>query len=384
MFGLQQMQTRAATNWRCAVCAATAAACLLWAAPASAVRIKDITTVYGVRTNHLVGWGLVVGLDGTGGKGPVTRQALLNFLQRSGLRADAATRLGIARDTQQVTENLAVVTVTADISTMVRKGQTVDVVVSALDAESLQGGELLDTALRGIDGNVYVMANGPIALGGFSAKGQAASVKTNHPTRGHVVAGGSVEREVPFKLGVGGCVKLLLRKPDFTTVHRIATVINKKFPGTARAIDAITVDIIVPLEYRLDNVGFISGLQELHVTPDNAAKVVIDENTGTIVAGKHVKIAQIAINHGNLTVVAAETPEVSQPNPFSRGVTAVAPRTDLQVTQERNPIAVIDETATVGDLAEALNALGASPRDLSTIFRQLYASGDIYAEVIFK
>ncbi|MCA9176304.1 MAG: flagellar basal body P-ring protein FlgI [Planctomycetales bacterium] len=354
------------------------------ASTASAIRIKDITTVEGVRTNNLRGVGLVVGLDGTGGQGPGTRQVLLNFLQREGLRADPATRLGIANNTQIKTENMALVAVFAELPTFVRKGKKIDVVCAAIDAKSLKGGQLIGTALRGVDGEVYAMARGPIALGGFSAKGQGASVKVNHPTRGHIVGGATVEREVDFAPGVGGTVRLHLRDADFETASRIVKAINLSFPGTSRAIDAGTVDVIVPPEYRLDTVGFVGRIHLLEVQPDTVAQVVIDESTGTIVFGENVRIADVAINHGNLTIVTAETPRVSQPAPLSQGATVVVPQTQLQAQEERSPVALLEATTTIGDLARALNALGVTPRDLSSIFRQLHASNAIYADVVFK
>lgn len=348
------------------------------------VRIKDITTVEGVRVNQLSGLGLVTGLDGTGGTGPITRQFMLNFLSRRGIRSDPLERLAIATDTQQKTGNMAVVVVRADLPAFVRRGATIPVTVSAIDAQSLQGGELQLTPLLGLDDNVYAMASGAISLGGFSAEGDGASVKSNHRTKGHITTGTTVEREVEFTPGHGGTVRLLLRHADFATADRIRAAINAVHPGAARAIDAGTVDVIIPFLRRRDPVGFVSEVQLLKIQPDSMAQVVIDENSGTIVFGANVKISEVAINHGNLTVQIAESPVISQPAPFSQGVTAEAPRTALDVIQDQKPIAILESNTTVGDLAKTLNALGVAPRDLSSILRMLHLKGAIHAEVAFK
>ena len=348
---------------------------------AEAVRIKEVTTVAGDREHVLIGYGVVVGLAGTGGKGPLTRQLMLNFLQRSGLRADPAARLAIQTNTQQKTENLAAVTVTVRMPAFAKKGQTLSASVQALDAESLQNGELLPVALRGIDDKVYGMASGKISIGGFSAKGQNASVQSNHTTRGNIPQGFTVERTIPFKPGVGGCIQLLLREPSFANANRISKAINEMFAGSARALDASMVDVIIPPSRRLNVVRFIDEIQALEFEPDDEGEIVINEATGTIVIGKRVRIAKVAINHGNLTVLVAESPQVSQPAPFSQGVTTQVPRSTVQVEEERSPIAVLEETVTVDDLAQALNAMGVSPRDLSSILQQLHAAGAVYANV---
>lgn len=359
-------------------------ACLLGLAgpTAAQVRIKDITSVEGFRSNQLTGIGLVTGLNGTGGKGPVTRRALQNMLQSMDFRADPSQRLSVGTDTQLRTDNVAVVMVKANLPIFAKPGSQIDVTVSAIDdSKSLQGGVLMLTPLRGLDGNDYAIAEGAITIGGFSFEGQAASVQKNHPLTGTIPNGASVEAEVPFEFGDLGSFRLLLRHPDFANARQIADVISSRFPGSAYAEDAGTVNVLIPVDRRLDIVSFVSECQTLTVTPDLAAKVVINERTGTVILGSHVKIAETAIVHANLAVITTETPEVSQPAPFSDGTTQIVPRTAMEVVEERKPIMVLNETVTVGDLAQALNSLGVAPRDLSSIFQSLKASGALHAEL---
>ncbi|MGI9516989.1 MAG: flagellar basal body P-ring protein FlgI [Pirellulaceae bacterium] len=352
---------------------------------AAEVRIKDIITVQGDRVNKLTGMGLVTGLDGTGGTSPVTRQFAQNMLQRFGLRADPRLRELIRTDTQEKTDNLSVVVVTAELSPFAKIGSRIDVTVSAFDdAESLQGGTLVMTPLVGVDKEIYAMASGPLTIGGFSFSGDAASVQKNHPTTGRVVNGAVVEEEIPAFIGATHCLRFLLRDADFETARRITEAINIHIPDTAKTLDAGTVEVHPPNDIE-DVQGFIGKIGLLSVVPDVPARVVINERTGTVVLGSKVRIDKVAITHGNISVTTSETPVVSQPAPFSeRGRTEVVPRTDISAEEENRSMQVIDEPVTVGDLARALNALGVTPRDLSAIFQNLKASGALHAELEFK
>ncbi len=349
------------------------------------VRIKDLTTIEGVRTNQLTGVGLVTGLNGTGGTSPITREFAANLVQRFGVRIGPVGRLTIPTNTKQRTDNVSVVLVTADLPVFAKPGSRIDVTVSTYDdAESIQGGVLVLTPLEGADGLVYAVASGPVSVGGgFTFGGDAATVQKNHPTTGRIPNGATVERVVPIpEFAACGHIRLLLRQDDFSNaVSQIALAINQFFPGTASAVDAGTVRVLVPPDYQFDHISFISDVRSITVHPDVNAKVVINERTGTLIVGEHVRISPVAITHANLAVTTGETPEVAQPAPFSRGVTAVVPRTQLDVIEDRQPMHVIPGTSTVGDLAAALNVLGVTPRDLSAIFQQLSAAGALHAEV---
>ena len=351
----------------------------------SDVRIKDITTVAGHRTNQLVGLGLVTGLNGTGGKSPITRRFAMNLEQRLGVRSDPQVRSGLDNDTTRKTDNVSVVVVTADLPTFARSGSKIDVLVSAYDdASSLQGGVLIRTPLTAVDGEAYAVAAGPVSIGGFSFGGQAASISKNHPTTGRIPSGGIVERETCTDIAADGRFQLLLQTQDFETSRRIATAINRPFPASARALDPGTVDVVVPGQFLGNVPNFLGEIGNLRVTPDVPARVVINERTGTVIVGENVRLSRVLITHSNLTVTTAESPEVSQPAPFSDGVTAIVPRTDVGVTEDGMPVSEVDPNVTVGDLASALNALGVSPRDLSSIFQQLKESGALHAELEFK
>lgn len=349
------------------------------------VRIRDITTVSGVRKNQLVGMGLVTGLNGTGGKSPVTRRFALNMLQRFGVRSDPELRARIENDTAQKTDNISVVTVTADLDSFAKEGSRIDVLVSTFDdAQSLQGGQLIMTPLFGADGQVYAVASGPISIGGFSFSGTAARVQKNHPTTGRIPNGATVELETCTTLGEEGVIRLLLSNAGFETARRISKAINQVYPQSALAIDAATIEVIVPFALQPTVSDFIARVGNLTVVPDVPARVIINERTGTVIVGDHVQLSRVLITHSNLAVSTVESPVVSQPAPFSPGETAVVPRTDVIVEEENNPVSLIEATTTVGDLAQALNALGVSPRDLSSIFQQLKESGALHAELEFK
>jgi flagellar P-ring protein precursor FlgI len=350
------------------------------------VRIKDITEVEGDRINQLTGMGLVTGLNGTGGRSPVTRQFALNLLQRFGQRFDPLLRTNLRNDAKDRTDNLSVVTVTADLPPGRLPGDTIDVIVSSFDdAESLLGGTLIMTPLFGVDGEVYALAAGPLSSGGFSFDGQAASVQKNHPTAGRIPNGATVELETRSTLGAGGHVRLMLQYPDYETARRIAQAINVEYPASALQWGDTGVDIRIPHEHLGDVAGFVGLVGELLVVPDARAVVVINERTGTVVIGENVKLSRVLITHANLAIMTSETPEVSQPLPFSDGETQVVPRTQVDVIEEEGlPVTMIDEQATVGDLAQALNALGVTPRDLSAIFQMLKESGALHADLEIK
>jgi flagellar P-ring protein FlgI len=353
------------------------------------VRIRDLTEVEGVRTNHLVGLGLVTGLNGTGGKSPITRQLAQNLIQRYGLRVDPEIRARLRNDTSEKTDNLSVVTITADLPAFARNGQAIDVLVSAFDdAKNLAGGQLIMTPLKGVDGEVYAVASGAISTGGFAFSGDAAGAQKNHPTTGRIPNGATIERETCTPIGENGVVRMLLRQSDFETARRIAIAINTgyptEYPAVARAIDAATIEIHVPTFYADDIPAFIGRVGNLKVIPDRPARVVINERTGTVIIGENVRLARVLITHANLSITTAETPEVSQPNPFGQGQTTVVPRTQMNVFEDKSFVNEINRQSTVGDLAQALNALGVTPRDMSSIFQQLKESGALHAELLFK
>lgn len=354
-------------------------------ASASGVRIKDITHVHGDRNNQLVGLGLVTGLNGTGGNSPVTRQFALNMEQRLGLRSDPATRARLDFDTTRKTDNLSVVIVTANLPSFAKDGSEIDVTVAAYDdASSLQGGILVRTPLYGVDGEVYAVASGPVSIGGFSFSGTAGSVQQNHPTSGRIVGGGTIEKETCTPIGLDGMVRLILKSPDYETARRMVEAINMVAVNSARVIDPSTIEATVPPNYYGKPSDWIGRIGSLEVHPDVPARVVINERTGTVVIGENVRISRVLITHSNLTVITTETPQVSQPAPFSEGQTAVVPRTEIDVTEDGIAVTEVKPNVTVGDLAFALNTLGVAPRDLSSIFQQLKESGALHAELEFK
>lgn len=347
------------------------------------VRIKDITRVEGVRANTLTGMGLVTGLAGTGGKSPITRVFAQNFAQNFGIRADSLERLAIKNNAQEKTDNMSVVTVSAELPIDGRPGQTINCTVATFDdAKSLTGGELIMTPLYGADGQVYAVARGPVHVGAVTASGQAASVQKNHPTAGMVLGGAVIEKMVDCGIPViDGRIHFLLAESNVTTATRIAAAINAKYPGHAEAVSTRSVEILVPpaMQHRISL--FTAELGELQVVPDSPARVIVNARTGTIVIGKNVTISQVAIAHGNLAIITREQPVVSQPAPFSNGETTVVPRTEAEIVEEKKQLAVVGETTTVGDLAEALNSLGVTPRDMASIFEALKASGALHAEL---
>ena len=355
-------------------------AALLAPAPAAAqVRIKDIASFEGVRDNMLVGYGLVVGLNGSGdnlSNSPFTQQSIIGMLERLGVNI---------RGENFKPKNVAAVMVTATLPPFSRQGSRIDVTVSAIgDAKSLQGGTLLVTPLMGADGEVYAVSQGPVAIAGFSAQGDAASVTKGTPTNGRIASGAVIEREVPFALADLHEVRIALHNPDFTTASRMADAINAKLGGPiAQATDPTTVTMSVPQDYGTDVARLITDVEQLRLIPDQVSRVVIDERTGTIVMGDNVRISKVAISQGNLTVRVTETPQVSQPEPFSQqGDTAVVPRTDVNVTEGgTGNIAIVGGGASLNDLVQGLNALGVTPRDMIAILQAIKAAGALQAEI---
>jgi flagellar P-ring protein FlgI len=360
-------------------------ACSTSSVQATEVRIKDLTDFEGAQENSLTGFGLVVGLNNTGGKSPITRRFAMNVIQEFGVRIPPAIRAQIRTDTREKTNNISVVVVTARLPPFRRAGQKIDVSVSAFDdAMSLTGGILVFTPLFGVDGEVYATADGPVSVDSFVASGQAATVQKNHPTSGRITSGAIVVREVCTTLAKDGRVRLLLRDPDFETATRVVHVINQWSPNTSKALDPGTVELSLGTMQASDLMGFLAQVGALKVQPDVRARVVINERTGTIVIGENVRLSRVLITHSNLAIFTKESPEVSQPAPFSEGETTVVPRTDVVAQEEDSTIHEIMETTTVGDLAQALNALGVAPRDLAVIFQQLRDSGALHADLEFK
>jgi flagellar P-ring protein precursor FlgI len=354
---------------------------LLLAASASAgaeihpsVRIKDLADVEGVRSNQLVGVGIVMGLQGTGDKGTMATQMIRNLMSQFGVTVN---------DKAVKSKNVAVVTITAQLPPFARPGQTIDVTVSTMgDAKSLQGGTLLQVPLKGADGGVYAVAQGPVMVGGFAAGGAAASVSKNVVTVGRVPGGAIVERDVQTDFSMGRQVSLLLRNPDFTTSDRMARAINNAFGAVAASVDAGRVAVNIPPQYAASPAAFLARIEGLSLRPDSAARVAVNERTGTVVMGGDVKISSVAVAHGNLTVQVAENPEVVQPQPFAGGRTAVQPRTDVQAQESAAQLVALDSTSTVKELVDALNSVGASPRDVIAILQAVKEAGALHGELV--
>jgi flagellar P-ring protein FlgI len=349
---------------------------LIFILPAHAVRLKDIVNIQGIRENQLVGYGLVVGLDGTGDgkKSLFTVQSMVSMLEKMGVTIDAK---------DIAVKNVAAVMLTTELPPFAKVGSRVDVLVSSLgDAKNLQGGTLLFSPLKAADGDIYAIAQGPVSTGGFSAEGAGGSVKKNFPTVGRLIGGASIEKELQLKLNAKNELSLLLNYPDFTTASRVSSAINESVKrGVASTLDAGTVQLKVPDRFAGRIVEFISLIESLEITPDQTSKVVINERTGTVVMGENVRISKVAIAHGNLSIQVKESTSVSQPLPFSKGETVATPQTDIAVDEEKPPIALIDSGVSIGDVVRALNALGVSPRDLIAIMQALKAAGALQAEL---
>ena len=342
-------------------------------------RIKDIVDFEGVRENMLIGYGLVVGLNGTGdtlSSSIFTRESLVGMLERLGVNA---------RDDSLKTDNVAAVMVTATLPPFAKQGTRIDLSLSAIgDADSLLGGTLLVTPLVGADGEVYAVAQGPVAVGGVSAGGAGAEVSKGVPTNGRIASGAIIEREISFDLQGLDTLRISLRNPDFTTARRIAQAINSFVGGPiAQSRDSATVALVVPDNYRGKMVALITDIEQLRVTPDISAKVVIDEQTGIIVMGENVRISTVAIAQGNLTIRITETPQVSQPLPFSEeGETVTVPRTQIEIDEDEDKrLSVLSNSVTLQELVDGLNALGIGPRDMISILQAIKAAGALQAEI---
>ncbi|MEZ5891726.1 MAG: flagellar basal body P-ring protein FlgI [Parvularculaceae bacterium] len=343
------------------------------------VRLKDIVNVEGVRGNDLVGYGLIVGLDGTGDgvrNSPYTEEALSSLLERLGVNVQG-------EDFRP--KNVAAVVVTATLPPFARAGSQIDVTVSAIgDATNLLGGTLIMTPLLAGDGEIYAVAQGPVLASGFSAEGEAASVKFGAPTTGSIPQGARVEREIKFDFASMSSLRLALRSPDFTTAMRVESAINKSIGRPiAKVIDPGTVEVAMN-DTAMNPVHLMGQIENLRVSPEQKARIVIDQKSGTVVLGEDVKISRFAVTQGNLTITVRETPYVSQPNPFSyTGDTIVLPDTTVVVdTNPEKRIAVVDENVSLSDLIEGLNALGVGPRELIDILKSVKAAGALHAELV--
>jgi flagellar P-ring protein FlgI len=350
-------------------------------ARADGVRLRDLVMIAGARDNQLVGYGLVVGLAGDGDKDQIyTKQSVANMLQRYGINIPITTLSA---------KNVAAVMVTADIPAFAKNGGRLDVQVSSLgDAKSLQGGVLLQTPLFGADNKVYAVAQGPLSVGGFTAGqggGGGATVTKNHPTVGQIIGGALVEREIPTTIVRDNTVELLLREPDFISASLVAEAVNQVFTNSAHAIDSTSVQVHMPEGAENYPVDFIARLENVEVTPDTPARVIINERTGTIVATADVHISSCAVAYGNITINVASTLTASQPNPFSNtGSTVVTPRTTTEVTENKSSMITLPEMPTVEKVAQALNTLGATPRDMMAIFQAMKQAGALQAELIIR
>ncbi len=342
------------------------------------VRVKDVAEIEGVRSNQLIGYGIVVGLNRTGDRvqqNLYARQTLQNLLERMGITATADS---------MKPENMATVIVTATLPPFARQGSKLDVTVSSVgDARSLQGGVLLLTPLKGVDGQVYAVTQGPVSVGGISAGDEGNKVEINHPTVGRVPNGATVERAVATELAAGGRLTLVLRQDDFTTASRLGRAVNAKFgAGTARAQDGRSVEVALPLEWVDDRVGFIAELENLKLKTDVVAKVIINERTGTIVMGRDVRVSSVAISQGGVTVRIGTEYEVSQPSVLSKtGETVTVPQTTVEVKERKPESVVLREGATVDEVVRGLRSVGVSARDIISILQAIKGAGALAADL---
>lgn len=349
---------------------------LFWCAgEACAVRIKDIASFSGVRDNQLVGYGLVVGLSGTGDKkdSDFTMRSMVNMLEKMGVQVDRK---------QMKPKNVAAVMITAKMPVSAKPGTQLDVTVSSLgDSTSLLGGVLIQTPLKGVDGKVYALAQGSLTVGGFSVAGAQASAQKNITTVAQVPGGAIVERSIPFEFNSQENLVLTLHSPDFTTANQMAERINNAMGGSfARPVDAGTVNMDIPPDFRNNMVPLMASLEGIEITPDNAAKVVVDEKTGTIIMGREVRISRVAVAHGNLQVLVQENLTASQPGAFSGGSTVVTPSTDVATKEDQRRLNIV-EGATLQELVDGLNSVGATPRDLISILRAMKSAGALHAHL---
>ncbi len=359
---------------------AALAAGLAWQ-PAQALRIKEVAAVQGVRSNQLSGYGLVVGLDGTGDQTtqmPYTTQSVQNYLQQMGITLPSNIN---ARNIQL--KNVAAVVVTAELPPFAQPGQQIDVVVSSMgNAKSLKGGTLITTPLRGADGEIYALAQGNMVVGGAGASQGGSKVQINHLSAGRIPMGAQVERAVPTPLNDSDTIRLGLNAFDFQTATKVVQAINSRHGmGTAAALDGRTVEVRAPMDPSA-RVGFIADIEELQLTGSKpAAKVVINPRTGSIVMNQAVTLGPCAIAHGNLAITIDSTPVISQPNPLSQGQTVVREKSNIQVTQEPGNIINVQASPQLADVVRSLNALGATPQDLLAILQAIKAAGALNAEL---
>ena len=359
-------------------------ACFIDIKDASSVtaRIKDIAYIQGVRENQLYGYGIVVGLAGTGDS-----QQVINFTTR--ILTNVFEKMGVIiadREQDFISKNIAIVMVTANVPPFVKPGTRLDVLVSTIgDSKSLKGGVLLQTPLQGADNNVYAVAQGPVSISGAeNLGGQAQTVVKDHTTVAAIPSGAIIEQEIPFEIFDDKFINLILRNPDFTTSTRLVRAIDNVFEDMATPVSPALVRVEVPNEYlgALNIINFISEIEDISVSPDSVAKVIINERTGTIVVGKDVRISTVAVAHGNLTITITENPEAIQPAPFGAGQTEIIPHTDIEIDEARAQLKVVPEGTTVHDVARTLNILGVTPRDLIAIFQAIKKSGSLHAELV--
>lgn len=346
---------------------------LFLVSPAQAERIKDITGIAGIRSNQLVGYGVVVGLDNTGDTSAITGQGLANLMNN----------LGLAPGQNVTSKNAASVMVTASLPAFTRPGENIDVTVSALGgSKSLRGGTLLMTPLKGADGQVYAMAQGSLLVGGAGASGGGSSAVVNHLSAGRIPAGATVERAVPMRVGQGDFITLELKVSDFTTASRVSDAIERNFgKGVAIPLDARVIQVRAPADPG-QRVAFISQLENLNLNPGLASpKVIVNARTGSIVMNQLVSVDKCAIAHGNLSVTITAEPQVSQPNPLAGGQTVVTQKVDVQVKSDKGELMTVPATASLNDVVKALNALGATPQDLLAILQAMKAAGALKADL---
>lgn len=342
-------------------------------------RIKDLVSFEGVRQNQLVGYGLVVGLNGTGDvlrNAPFTEQSLIAMLERMGVNT---------RGREMRALNTAAVMVTANLNGFSRTGSRVDVSISSIgDAQDLRGGTLIVTPLFGADGEVYAVAQGSVQISGFTAGGAAQTVTQGVPTAGRIPNGAVIERELNYSLNDNTSLNISLRSPDFTTARRISYAINQHYGETVSSpLDPATIELSMPDTYPGNMFSFITDIEQLNVAPDQRAKVVVDERSGIIVIGSEVKVSEVAIAQGNLTIRVTETPQVSQPGPFAEGAeTEIVPRTEVEIEDEAGrKFAILESGVNLQDLVDGLNALGINPRDMIAILQALKVSGALHADI---
>lgn len=356
----------------------TLALALICAAPARAARLKDVAEIEGVRGNQLYGFGVVVGLNGTGDGNGVefTVKGLSNMLEQMGIRVNP-------NDIK--VKNVASVMVTSTLPPFARPGTTLDVTLSSLgDAKSLKGGTLLLTPLKGADGNVYAVSQGPVSVGGFSVEGGGDSAQRNHPTVGRISSGATVERSIPFDLFQSRRIRVVLRNPDFTTVTRLVDQVNNIFDRPlAVAVDGGAIEIPLVGSLAKDPIGLLAKLEHVEIDLDVGARVIVNERTGTIIMGDQVRIGRVALAHGNLNIAIRSETQVSQPPALAEGgETAIVNNADIQIGEEQSGLSIVGGEVTLGDLVGVLNALGATPRDLISIFSALKQAGALHAELV--